>query len=355
MATRGTTRVFDRTDRFVEGWYWAKPSNEVRPGRIVAVQLLGRDLVLWRDTSGRIRCHDAYCPHMGAHLAEGSVDGDQIRCFFHHWRFDAEGRLTDIPCQDTLPKVGVQAWPVGEAYGLVWVWCGGTEAKLPLPYVPELEGQELRALLGNQFVKGCHPNVVMINAIDEQHFHSVHPMASSLAVGQRFAVKPLGDNLIQFDNAEPVPHTNAITRFISRFYDGPLTYRMNYWNGSTGSVTVGPDRQHFHILFALRPNAAGETEGQTVLLTERRSGLRGLLYNRVCLELTRVVGDYFAKGDTEVFQTIRFDLATPIPSDRSILRFIQHLERQAVSSWGAWEALPAATASARGLELVEGA
>ncbi len=350
MGTLGKTRVFDRTDRFVEGWYWARPSATIRRGQIVAVNLLGRELVLWRDSRGAVHCHDAYCPHMGAHLAEGTVDGDQIRCFFHHWRFDAAGELTDIPCQDHLPKVGVNAWPAEEAYGLVWVWCGGAEAHLPVPYVPEMEGVEVRALIGNRFLKGCHPNVVMINAIDEQHFHSVHPLASSLAVGGRFEVHALHDNLLQFDNAEPVPDTNLFTRFMSRFYDGPLTYRMNYWNGTTGSVTVGPDALHFHILFALRPTVEGHTEGQTVLLTPKMSGLHGRIFNRICLEATRAVGDYFAKGDTEVFQTIRFDLQTPLPADRAILRFIQHLEKQAVSSWSEWTPLE------RGeLRVVEGA
>ena len=336
MSSLTETQVFNRTDRFVEGWYWAIPSAELKPGTIKPLNLLGRELVVWRSASGQVHAHDAYCPHMGAHLAEGPVDGEGVRCFFHHWKFDATGALVDIPCQEHKPKVGVQAWPAAEQYGMVWVWTGA-EPRYPVPFVPELQGQKLRASFGNRFVKGCHPNVVMINAIDEQHFHSVHPLASPLAVGGRFEVTALSPNHIMFDNTSPVPDTNLLTRMLAKLYSGPLTYRMVYWNGSTGSVTVGPDALHFHIIFALRPTADGQAEGQTILVTPEVSGPAGWLFNKICLRATQAVGDYFAKGDTEVFKTIRWNFATPIKADRSIIHFIQHLEEQAVSAWGTWE------------------
>ncbi|HMV70481.1 MAG TPA: aromatic ring-hydroxylating dioxygenase subunit alpha [Myxococcota bacterium] len=340
------TEVFNRADRFVEGWYWAMPSAELSRGAVKPLRLLGRDLAVWRSASGRVHAHDAYCPHMGAHLAEGSVDGEGIRCFFHHWKFDGEGELVDIPCQEHRPHVGVRSWHTDEQYGLIWIWAGAGAPHLPVPYIPELDGKKVRARLGNRFVKGCHPNVVMINAIDEQHFHSVHPLASSLAVGGRFDVKPLSANHIMFDNANPVPDTNVVTRLLGTLYDGPLTYRMVYWNGTTGSVTVGPDRQHFHIIFALRPNDQGQAEGQTILVTDAHDGPHGWLYDRACLRLAQAVGDYFAKGDTEVFQTIRWSFATPIKADRSIIHFIQHLEEQPVVAWGTWEPAAAARAEA---------
>jgi len=46
------------------------------------------------------------------------------------------------------------------------------------------------------------------------------------------------------------------------------------------------------------------------------------------------VGNYFAKGDTEVFNTIKFKLNSPIKEDESIIKFIQHLERQKTCKWG---------------------
>jgi len=279
---------------------------------------------------------DAYCPHMGAHLAEGRVDGDGIRCFFHHWKLASSGEVVDIPCQKGPARAAVKAWPVEERYGMVWVWTGPV-ARRPVPYIPELQGEELDFLLGNRFEKGCHPNIVMVNAIDEQHFHSVHPLASSLADGLHFNVSSPAENCQMFDNDRPVPRNNFLNRLLGRMYAGALTYRMVYWNGSTGSVTVGPDFLHFHIIFALRPTAQGTTEGQTILVTKRRSGLLGRLFNAAVLRVTEVVGNYFAKGDTQVFQTIRWNFRTPIGADRPIIEFVRHLEGQQAVAWGSWD------------------
>jgi phenylpropionate dioxygenase-like ring-hydroxylating dioxygenase large terminal subunit len=273
---------------------------------------------------------------MGAHLAEGKVDGQGVRCFFHHWKLGATGEVTDIPCQDKPPRVANKVWPVTECYGMIWIWSGAAPLR-PVPSIPELEGQELDWRLGNRFEKGCHPNIVMVNAIDEQHFHSVHPLASSLADGLHFQISSLNSNCLQFDNDKPVPANNLVNRLLGRLYAGPLTYRMVYWNGATGSVTVGPDFLHFYIIFALRPTARGTTEGQTILVTQKRPGLLGRIFNAAVLRITEVVGNYFAKGDTQVFQTIRWNFRTPIKADRPIIEFIRHYETQKATSWGAWD------------------
>src|SRR5262249_6118774 len=140
----------------------------------------GRELVLYRSTSGRVTALDAYCPHMGAHLAEGKVEGEALRCLFHYWKFDAAGKCIEIPCQ---PECGfvppIQTWQVAEKYGLIWLWAG-KEPSHELPFVPELEHQECETVLENRFTKECHPKVMMINAIDAQHFNSVHPLPVNL-------------------------------------------------------------------------------------------------------------------------------------------------------------------------------
>jgi hypothetical protein len=70
-----------------------------------------------------------------------------------------------------------------------------------------------------------------------------------------------------------------------------------------------------------------------LLVTKKRPGVLGWALNRALLLLTNAVGSYFAHGDTKIFRSIRFDLKTPIAADRPILRFIEHLERQAPSPW----------------------
>ena len=185
----------------------------------------------------------------------------------------------------------------------------------PVPFIPELDGEELDYSHGNQFEKGCHPNVVMVNAIDEQHFHSVHPMASSLADGLHFDISTYNENCQVFDNDKPVPKNSFINRFLSRFY-GPLTYRMVYWNGSTGSVTVGPDMLHFHIIFALRPTADGKAAGQTDSGYQEAKWTLGWFFNRVVLLRPRLWGIILPKVIRKFFR--RFVGTSRRPSKQTV-------------------------------------
>jgi len=314
-------RLFNNPDAAPEGWYWLLRSSEVRRGSVVAMELFGRELAVYRGAGGRVAALDAYCPHMGAHLAEGRVEGDELRCFFHAWRFDAGGRCTDMPALGGTPPFPVctRSWTVAEKYGLVWLW-NGDGAPGPLPFVPELGEGEVASMLANRFRKPCHPHVMLINAIDEHHFNSVH----ALPVKLHMATREVSGQRIEFSNTTHVPPGS----WLARFYRGPLTYSMCYWNAATGTVTLGPDLLHFYIMFALRPDGRGGTDGQTVLIARRRRGLLGAIANAALLALTRVVGAYFAKGDTRVFRSIRFQLRTPTEADHAIIDFIDHTERQ---------------------------
>ncbi len=324
--------LFNRAEHFTQGWYWIMPARELRPGQIKAVSLLGRELVTYRTQAGQVGTLDAYCPHMGAHLAEGKVKGDSVECFFHGWQFDRSGRCQTIPClSDPLP-VSIATWPTVEHYGLIWVWTG-SDPSADLPVVPELAGVEVDVVLGPRFVKKCHPNVLMINAIDEQHFNTVH----NLPVQISFQKQEINQHTIQFHNTTRGDDEFWLVKLLRPLYQDVITYNLSYSFGTTGTVTLGPDRLHFYLVFALKMLENGGTEGQTLALTPRRPGPLGWILNRLILGLTQQVGQYFAKGDTQVFQTIRFTLQTPIQADRSILQFIQHVERQQALEWGSWQ------------------
>ena len=107
---------------------------------------------------------------------------------------------------------------------------------------------------------------------------------------------------------------------------------MTYWWGHVGSVMVGPDFLHFYIIFALKPNGNGQTEGQTILVTEKRK--LGWFINPIILFLTKLVGNYFATGDTIIFSRIKFNFKTPLKADKAIIHFIEHYESQLPST--AW-------------------
>ena len=338
MADMSQPKLFNNKDNMISGWYWMLPASKLKKGKVKAVKFYGRDLVVYRGKDGKARAMDAYCPHMGAHLAEGNVEGNELRCMFHGWKFNEDGACSEIPCLDkpiNVRKLGT--YPVEERYDLIWIWTGAGEPA-EFPEVPGLKGQEVDVMAGRPFVKNCHPNVMMINAIDAQHFNTVHPMVKKLAGGAKLEAVTRSEHQIEFKNVNPVQDNGILGRILKPFYAGALTYWLSYWFGTIGTVTIGPDFFHFHIMFALRPTLDGKAEGRTILITKRRRGFFGKIFNKVILAVTKVVGDYFARGDTQIFRSIKFKFETPILEDQPIIKFIQHAERQQPAiSWKAQE------------------
>lgn len=332
MYSLSNLKIFNSLENFAEGWYWVLTSPELKRKQAAAVKLLGRDLALYRSESGTVYALDAYCQHMGAHLGDGKVEGEHIRCLFHYWKYDSTGNCIDIPCQKIRPNVDkIRSWPVEERYGLIWVWTGDTP-KFPLPEVPELEGKEICSAIGHSFEKKCHPNVIMINAIDEQHFYSVH----ALPVPLNMESEVIDLSTIRFTNTAPIEAGALLRWALKLLYKESITYKLSYWSGSTGCITIGPDFFHFYVLFALRPTEEGGAVGYAIPLTRKYKGIFGKLFNFVVLRLSMVVSNYFAHGDTTIFNSIKFNFKTPVKADLSIIRFIQHLEQQPTIRWGTW-------------------
>ena len=66
---------------FPIGWWSVARSHELKPGDVKAVSALDRELVVYRTEAGEARVHDAFCPHLGAHLGvNGKVVGESIQC-----------------------------------------------------------------------------------------------------------------------------------------------------------------------------------------------------------------------------------------------------------------------------------
>ncbi|OLT12426.1 hypothetical protein BJF78_04330 [Pseudonocardia sp. CNS-139] len=123
-------------------WVPALLSSEVPEpdGAPVRVRILGEDLVAFRDTRGRVGLLDAYCPHRGAPLFFGRNEECGLRCAYHGWKFDLDGRCLDMPNEPPEStfrhRVRTTAYPTREAGGLVWAYLGPPG---PRPQMPGLE------------------------------------------------------------------------------------------------------------------------------------------------------------------------------------------------------------------------
>ena len=111
-------------------WVPACLSEEVAEpdGAPLKVRLLGEDLVVFRDTDGRLGVLDEHCPHRRASLALGRNEECGLRCLYHGWKVDVDGNVLEMasePAESGLvQKVKHKAYPVHEAGGFVWTYMG---------------------------------------------------------------------------------------------------------------------------------------------------------------------------------------------------------------------------------------
>ena len=163
---------FNHPDAVTRGWYWLCRSGEIRRGKVKALRLLGRDLAVYRGEDGRVHALDAYCAHMGAHLAshDGCIQDGVVVCPFHKWNFDgSSGDCVRIPYSDLPPsRVGLKMYPTREVDGMVLIWYHpeGTAPELE-PYVSPLHAGAKWVLYDTkQWVTTCPFRDILENLFD---------------------------------------------------------------------------------------------------------------------------------------------------------------------------------------------
>ena len=141
----------------------------------VAARALAEDLVLWRDPSGAVHAWPDRCPHRGAKLSLGRVEGGHLECPYHGWQFAPAGQCVHVPALPgfTPPAAHrVQAFEAQEAHGLVWVRMAPGDVALPA--FPAEGDTRLRKLnCGPYVVETSAPRLVE-NFLDMSHFAFVH-------------------------------------------------------------------------------------------------------------------------------------------------------------------------------------
>lgn len=118
-------------------WQPAALTIELETERPVRpVKLLGEDLVLFKDESGRYGLMEKQCPHRGADLCYGRREDNGLRCPFHGWLFDVSGQCVEMPGEPTdsqmHKKIKAKAYPCVEKNGIIFAYLG-TGNPPPLP------------------------------------------------------------------------------------------------------------------------------------------------------------------------------------------------------------------------------
>jgi phthalate 4,5-dioxygenase len=111
-------------------WLPAALGEEVveRDGTPVRVRMFGENLVLFRDTDGRLGLIEEFCAHRLASLALGRNEECGLRCVYHGWKFDVHGACVDMPTEPSgygyRDRIRLRSYPLQEAGGIVWAYLG---------------------------------------------------------------------------------------------------------------------------------------------------------------------------------------------------------------------------------------
>lgn len=186
-------------------WHPVALSSELgaRPRK---VGVLGEELVLFRDGSGRPGLITPRCVHRGAPMDFGKVEARGIRCAYHGWLFSAQGECLDQPCEPDGGRLRnriQQPWyPVQERYGLVFAYLGPPQRMPALPHWAAFEdlgpGEKIVAD-DSAYTVGADDSVSEIpwawmqdweNTMDPHHVSILHTAFSGSQFAPEMAVTP---------------------------------------------------------------------------------------------------------------------------------------------------------------------
>jgi len=285
MLTKEENDLVTQTDpgtpggRFLRSfWQPAALSDELPPGGApLALGLFGEDLVLYRDDQGRIGLLDLHCSHRGTDLSYGRLEQGGLRCLYHGWLYDVNGRCLETPNEPPGTRlkdvVRHTSYPCIERGGAIFTYMGEGEPPLFPNYEyfsapPEkryaikhfLECNWLQGLEGSQ--DGSHTRYLHGRVDREYGTHQpTDPTSNGATVDYKYS--PLG----QYAGPERIEENDFSVWSFRHGHGGP-----EYTFPSlclTGSPAMGPGNGY--MIYWRVP--VDETHHWQFAFTFRRNGL----------------------------------------------------------------------------------
>lgn len=160
--------------------YWipaCQSAGLVAGGAPVRVQILGEDLVAFRDTAGEVGVLGEHCPHRGASLVLARNTDCTLQCLYHGWRIDKDGRVRETPSEPATStfadRVRHVSYPARDSGGLVWVYMGPRDAEPEFPRFGWLGLPEEHLYLLQARVE-CNWLQALEGVVDSAHITHLH-------------------------------------------------------------------------------------------------------------------------------------------------------------------------------------
>lgn len=146
-------------------------------GTPIRARILGEDLVVFRDTDGKVGVMGEYCPHRGASLVFGRNEECGLRCLYHGWKMDVKGNVTEMVSEPVASglaqKVKHRAYPTKEWGAMVWAYMGPPETMTEFEPPAWAPTEDARVTIAKAIIP-CNWAQILEGAIDSAHSSSLH-------------------------------------------------------------------------------------------------------------------------------------------------------------------------------------
>lgn len=294
---------------FTQSWFPICLSTDVGPGEVMGYDFLDGRIVVYRGESGRATVASAYCPHMGADLAVGQVVGDAIRCAFHHWDYDLDGKCVRTMVGDPPPPTAcLFVFPSQERWGIVWAFNGET----PLYELPEFPFPEEALAIKTIELPGLSPVdpwIQCCNTPDMQHIKALHG--------------------VQFNQDDPHELVRWTPYSCAYDFDGihvngeKVENSIGVWGTALYWQSTFIDGKWFGFLVPMGMPRPGHSKNFMIVAGKKADGTPEEVEQWLDFVLEfekRVVGE-----DIPIMNTIRFRPGTLTRSDKTFARYLQLL------------------------------
>lgn len=121
-------------------WQPVYRAKDLPRGKAIPLEVLGEQFTLYRGDDGSVNLVGFRCAHRGTQLSLGWVEGNDLRCRYHGWKFDAAGQCVEQPNEDKpfCARVKIPRYPTQEYAGLIFAYLGDG-APPPFRQFPDLD------------------------------------------------------------------------------------------------------------------------------------------------------------------------------------------------------------------------
>lgn len=181
-----TARGTEMGDLLRGFWQPVSLARQVEPGKAKPVRVFSEDFTLYRGRGGRPYLVAPRCAHRGSLLHTGWIEGEELRCIYHGWKYAGSGQCVEIPSEDPsiCAKVQIASYPVHEYAGLIFAYLGDGQApEFDLPRKEVFERPD-RLLFTREQIWPANWFQQTENSMDAVHVSFVHQMGVVGTFGQ---------------------------------------------------------------------------------------------------------------------------------------------------------------------------